>query len=122
MKDRCVNEKNKCYKDYGGRGITVCDEWLNSFPTFQEWALSHGYQENLTIDRIDVNGNYCPGNFRWATVKEQNNNQRRTIYFEIDGIRKPLSQWAEDTGIPRHKLYARWHNGDRGYALIRLAG
>ena len=79
MKSRCTNSNVPCYKYYGGRGITVCDEWKNDFMSFYNWAMSHGYAENLTIDRIDVDGNYEPSNCRWATMKEQNKNKRRKI-------------------------------------------
>lgn len=76
MKQRCYYPKHKDYHNYGGRGITVCEEWRKDYVSFHNWAISHGYKENLSIDRIDVNGNYEPGNCKWSTAREQRLNQR----------------------------------------------
>lgn len=105
MKDRCCNPKNTAYKNYGGRGITICEEWLNSFLIFKDWASNNGYADKLTIDRIDVNGNYEPSNCRWITFKEQQQNKQTTHYYEIGGEKKSISQWAEQFGIPYNKMY-----------------
>ena len=107
MQDRCYNEKNVRYENYAGRGIIVCDEWRNSFETFERWALANGYQENLTIDRIDNNSNYEPSNCRWITVKEQNNNRNNSIIITKDNETKTLAQWCEDLNLPYSVIYAR---------------
>ena len=112
MKTRCYNPNSNAYDRYGGRGITVCSEWLNDFSTFKEWALSHGYRDDLTIERIDVNGNYTPDNCTWATYKDQANNRRSNQLETIDGVTKNLTEWAEFYGINiktvRDRLLRGW--------------
>lgn len=85
MKQRCTNTNLKSFKDYGGRGIIICDEWLNNFVYFYDWAINNGYSDKLTIDRIDVNGNYEPSNCRWSTYLEQRHNRRDTILKRKEG-------------------------------------
>jgi len=93
IKERCTNKNSKNYNDYGGRGITLYIEWEN-FNPFKEWALFSGYKEGLEIDRIDVNGNYCPKNCRWVNKRKQANNRRNNIYIEINGETKTLFEWT----------------------------
>lgn len=90
MKERCLNPNDDCYNRYGGRGITVCDEWINSFENFRDWAYSSGYDDNSTareqsIDRIDPNGNYCPENCRWVDFYTQQKNKENTWYINVNG-------------------------------------
>lgn len=106
MKERCYNVNQKSYKHYGQRGIKVCDEWLNDFQAFYDWAMSHGYNRGLTIDRIDVNKNYSPDNCRWATTKQQNRNTTRNRLITINGDTRCLSDWCELLGLK----YKRVHN------------
>ena len=106
MRSRCNCKSVSQYKDYGGRGITVCDEW-SDYKVFQVWALSNGYADNLTIDRIDTNGNYTPDNCKWSNHKEQNRNRRDNHI--VDG--KSLSEWAEITGLNYQTLVSRANRG-----------
>lgn len=99
MIQRCHNPNHHQYCSYGGRGITVCDEWRNDYSCFREWALKNGYAQGLTIDRIDNNGGYSPQNCRWATYKEQNRNKRSNRNITLNGETKCLSEWAEFFGI-----------------------
>ena len=113
MKNRCNNDKYFQYYLYGGRGIKVCDEWLdkeNGFINFYNWSINNGYQENLSIDRIDVNGNYEPNNCRWATQKEQCHNLRTNKNITYNNETHCISEWAEILKIKKEKLYWRIKN------------
>lgn len=106
MKARCSNPNRPEYKHYGGRGICVYDGWLK-FEAFAEWAKANGYNENLTIDRIDNNGNYCPDNCRWVTQKEQTSNTRKNRYITYNGETKTITQWATEYGLEYYQLKNR---------------
>ena len=100
IKERCNNSNSAAYKYYGERGISICEEWRNDFTSFYEWSMNNGYEEGLTIDRIDNDGNYEPSNCRWTTMSVQANNKRKVkprIYLTIDGINKPLKEWGEES-------------------------
>lgn len=111
MRTRCYSESHKSYPEYGGRGITVCDEWKNSSDSFIEWALENGYNDSLTLDRIDNNKGYSPNNCRWATMKEQANNTRKNVVIKYNGEEKTISQWADELGINRNTLSNRIKRG-----------
>lgn len=106
MKYRCFNKNHNQYHNYGGRGITVCDEWLEFIP-FYEWAMANGYSDNLTLDRKDVNGNYCPENCRWADDITQHNNTRKNRYIEFEGETHTLAEWARIKGMKYVTLNTR---------------
>lgn len=106
MRSRCNTPSRPDYAHYGGRGITVCDEWKN-YVAFKEWALSNGYADNLTLDRIDVNGNYEPLNCRWATQSEQMRNTRVNVPITHNGETKTMAEWSEKSGIPYGTLKRR---------------
>lgn len=95
IKARCTNKNNKDYQNYGARGITICDSWTTDFLTFHDWTINNGYQDNLTIDRINVDGNYEPENCRWATLKEQCRNKRNNRNITINGETHCLKEWCE---------------------------
>lgn len=107
IKRRCYDKRIKKYKDYGARGIKVCDEWLNSLESFAKWSYENGYNDNLTIDRIDNNGNYEPNNCRWVDQQTQQNNKRNNIFLEYNGEQKTIAQWSRDLNISYSKLYNR---------------
>lgn len=122
MKRRCYNPEEKFYKDYGGRGIKVCDEWMDKkegHSNFQKWAVENGWEEGRSIDRIDVNGNYEPNNCRWATPEEQANNRRNNNYVTINGVTKTTSEWARQIGISQNAFTGRINSGWTGEELLK---
>lgn len=111
MKDRCYNSNVLEYDNYGGRGIKVCEEWLNDFQAFYNWSMSHGYSDDLTIDRKDNDGDYCPENCRWVTYKEQNNNTSRNRLLTNAGETHTISEWSEILGINASTISSRLSRG-----------
>ena len=107
IKYRCYNVTYSEFQYYGGRGIKMCDEWRNDFMAFYSWAMANGYADNLTIDRIDANGNYEPSNCRWATQKKQQNNRRNNRVLTHNDETHTIAEWSEKTGINYKTLYSR---------------
>lgn len=115
MKDRCYNPNIEHYDCYGGRGITICEEWKNNFQAFYDWSMANGYRDDLSIDRINVNGNYEPSNCRWATKVEQMRNRRDTVFVFNNGEKIPISAVSEQYGI--YKTYI-WRKVKAGYTEL----
>lgn len=111
MKERCFNPNSISYENYGGRGITVCAEWKQDFVAFRDWAMENGYSDELQIDRIDNDGNYCPENCRWSTRKEQSLNRRSNVFLTFNGKRQTVREWAIEIGISPKVLYDRIKSG-----------
>ncbi|MEC1716608.1 hypothetical protein [Schinkia azotoformans] len=119
LRNRCYNKNVDRYQNYGGRGITVCNEWKEAFEPFMEWAFSNGYKEGLTIDRIDVNGNYEPSNCRFISKKAQMRNKTSNVMINYYGNTICIKELSEITGLNDKMLYARYYRGDRGERLWR---
>lgn len=119
MRQRCYNPNSNHYPSYGGRGITICKEWVNDFSALKEWALSSGYSDELSIDRIDNNKGYSPENCQWTGVKTQCRNRRSNVNIEYNGQQITLTEASEKTGINKYTLNGRYHRGDRGEELFR---
>lgn len=105
MNKRC-NPKGKSSRGYGDRGISVCEEW-KSYEAFSKWARENGYEEGLTIERIDVNGNYCPQNCTWITLEKQARNRRTTHWVEYQGKRMSLAEACEQANLPYKQVFER---------------
>ena len=111
IKSRCYNPKNKFFKDYGGRGIKVCDEWIKDFEMFYEWSIKNGFRKGLSIDRIDNDGDYSPENCRWVDMRTQNRNKKSNVYVTYKGKTQLLVDWANEKGMNRGTLSSRLISG-----------
>lgn len=111
MLNRCYNVNDISYKNYGQRGVIMCDEWKESFESFMNWALANGYKDNLSIDRINVESNYSPSNCRWSTEKEQANNRRSNRNYTYNGETHNITEWAEIYNMNYKKLWKRLNTG-----------
>jgi len=116
MKSRCYYnpEKgyNKDYQNYGGLGVTVCELWKKDYEAFYKWSMANGYSSDLSLDRIDSSGNYCPNNCRWADKWMQTNNRKCTVMLTYKGVEAPLSWWARKSGLKTNTLWKRiYHSG-----------
>ena len=118
IRGRYYRVTDKAYKNYGGRGITVCDEWRNDPVAFYNWAMSNGWQKGLSLDRIDNDKGYSPDNCRWTDRKTQNNNRRCTPHITYNGETHTIKEWSEITGIKYHTLFVRIVT--RGWELDRV--
>jgi hypothetical protein len=114
---RTIYPSQKGYKNYGGRGIRVCDEWLYDFNLFKNWAIENGYSQELSIDRINNDGNYEPNNCKWSSRKEQNNNQRTNVKLTYKGKTYNISQWSEIIGVKYNTLHKRYQ---RKYPIEKI--
>ena len=111
MRQRCNLTSSHEYKQYGGRGIKVCEEWNNDFIPFMEWALANGYEKGLTLDRINVDGNYEPTNCRWITIKEQQNNRTDSVFLTLNGETHNMMEWSKILGVCYQTLQNRKRKG-----------
>lgn len=120
MKTRCLNPNSKDYPNYGGRGIKVCPEWMESFEAFRDWAMANGYRDDLTLDREDVNGNYDPNNCKWSTRTEQANNKRNNHKVTANGVTHTIAEWEKITGIQNQTIHKRISRGWREEDAVLL--
>ena len=116
-KDRCCNPKSKYWERYGKRGITFCEEWKHDYKAFYLWAMAKGYDDSLTLDRIDNDKGYFPDNCRWASYETQENNRSNNILFKIDGVTITLAQLARKEGVTRN-VAEKNHKEERFYGNI----
>lgn len=111
MKERCYDKSDKRYADWGGRGIGICQEWLDNPEKFYEWSILNGYEIGLSIDRIDNDKDYSPTNCRWVTLAENNQNRRNTRFYTFNGKTQNLQQWCDEYNLPRSMVQKRLSMG-----------
>lgn len=111
MRRRCNNPSRINYHRYGGRGINVCEDWNTNFVAFYDWAMNNGYQDNLSIDRIDNDAGYYPNNCRWVSNTTQANNRRNNRYLEFEGKKRTISEWSSETGLSQTVIESRLNLG-----------
>lgn len=119
MKQRCLNPKAQAYKNYGKRGIGVCDQWM-TFEPFLDWCLHHGWRKGLDLDRIDNDGDYTPNNCRFVTRQQNTNNRRCTLWLEIDNKKKTVNEWAKKIGVDRALIKSWLYTRGKQYAEQRV--
>lgn len=113
MKQKCYSNNPNYYVKHQSKSIQVCKEWKESFVSFQTWATANGYEDHLTLDRIDLDKNFEPSNCKWVLLKDQQTTKGTKVLYEIDGIKKTTAQWAKELGISKSELYAKYHYGYR---------
>ena len=118
IKTRCYNENDPHFERLGKRGIKMCDEWRNDFKVFYDWSMSHGYSDELTIDRIDNDGNYEPKNCRWTTIKEQNKNKRNVKYITYAGKTQTIPEWTKELRFGKETIRERLKRGYTDYEAL----
>lgn len=116
---RCTKTECKDFKYYGGKGIKVCDEWLNSYECFKEWAFANGYSDELTLDRKDSIKNYEPSNCRWVSMKEQSNNKGCNVMITHNGETHTLKQWSEILGVNYYTMHKRYKRGKTPAEILK---
>jgi len=109
MKQRCNNKNTPAYKYYGGKGVSICPDWLNDFLKFKEWSINNGYLAKKSIDRRNPNGNYCPENCRWVDLEKQQNNKLNSFFLSIDGDKRTIAEWAKYNKINKQTLYSKFY-------------
>lgn len=121
MHSRCENPNTPKYENHGGRGISICKEWSggNGLVNFYNWAIKNGYDDNLTIDRIDNDGNYEPSNCHWVSYDVQNRNKRDNIYITINGVSKVIEDWSRECGVSSLTIQKRLNDGITGEDLLK---